>query len=448
MIADCVLTGAKAYIRQNIVECSIAIEEGKILKIGKEINMPKADQKINLHNNLVLPGIIDPHVHLRDEKRAYKETFTTGTAAAAAGGVTTVLDMPNNIPVTMSTTSLQNRMQIASKNILVNVGFYSEAPLDLTQIESIVKAGAIGFKLYLAEQIGGLNIDKDDAIKKAFKETAKLNVPIAVHAEDRQTLNKIIERAKADKQDKLTAFLKAHNENVESVAVNRLLRISRQIEKMRLHFCHLSTAASLNAVANTKQTEQTVTCEVTPHNLLLTKTDYEEVGSRALTIPPLRTKEDVDALWKGVTENVVDCIGSDHAPHTKEEKESNNIWEVKPGIPNLETTLPLMLTLVHKRQISLTRVVQLLSEKPASIFSLNDRGYLEQGKNADLTVVDFNEKFKIDASKFLSKAKYSPFNGWEVQGKPKITVVNGQIVMEEQEIMDRAGKVITRGEQM
>ncbi|MCX8149955.1 MAG: dihydroorotase family protein [Candidatus Bathyarchaeota archaeon] len=438
MTVDSVLNNAKVYLKQDIVECSLAIEEGKIFKIGKEVNMPKADEKLDLHNLLVLPGLIDAHVHLRDEAKAYKETFLTGTAAAAAGGFTTVLDMPNNTPVTMSAEALQNRTRLARRSILVNVGFYSEFPSKLAEVKDIVALGAVGFKLFMAEQVGGLVIDDDEALKEAFRKLADLAVPVAVHAEDHNCLKKNVEKFRLNKQDKIRDFLKAHNEEVEYMAVKRLLDINLQVHN-KLHFCHLSTKKALHAVAEAKHLNQKVTCEVTPHHLLLTKDSYEELGVKALTVPPLRSKENMEALWEGIKENTVDTVGSDHAPHTLEEKESNSIWEVKAGVPGLETTLPLMLTLVHKKQLSLDKVVQLLAERPAGIFGLKDRGVMEQGKNADLVVIDFNKCFNIEAAKFHSKAKFSPFNGWEVKGKPVKTFVNGQLVMDEQEIVAKPG---------
>jgi len=447
LTVDSVLSNAKAYLKQGIVECSIAIEEGKIFKIGKEVNMPKADEKLNLHNFLVLPGVIDLHVHLRDEGKAYKETFLTGTAAAAAGGVTTVLDMPNNTPVTMSTQALQNRIRLAKSNILVNVGFYSEFPSKLSEVDNIVALGATAFKLFMPEQVGGLNIDDEAALKKAFRKIADFDIPLAVHAEDHMLLKKNVERLKLNKQDKIRDFLKAHTEEVEYVAIKRLLDVNMQFHN-HLHFCHLSTGKGLCAVAEAKQTDQKVTCEVTPHHLLLTKDSYEELGPKALTKPPLRSEEEREALWKGITENTIDTIGSDHAPHTLEEKEVNSIWQVKGGVPGLETTLPLMLTLVHKKQLSLDKLVQLLAENPAAIFGLKDRGVIEEGKNADLVVIDYNKRFNIEASKFKSKAKFSPFDGWEVQGRPVKTFVNGELVMEEQEIVAKpgCGRVVRRAQ--
>jgi dihydroorotase len=156
-------------------------------------------------------------------------------------------------------------------------------------------------------------------------------------------------------------------------------------------------------------------------------------------MPPLRSQTHIEALWKGIADGDVDVIGSDHAPHTLDEKSADSAWKVKVGVPSLETTLPLMLTMVRKNRLSLEQFVRLLAEKPAEIFRLKDRGALEQGQKADLTVVDFNRKFKIDASKFHSKAKYSPYDGWEVQGKPAKTYVNGLLVMEDGEIVAKPG---------
>jgi dihydroorotase (multifunctional complex type) len=439
LTVDLVLTNAKAYLKGEIVECCFAIEEGKILKIGKEPNMPKADEKTDLNDKLVLPGVIDSHVHLRDEDKAYKETFLTGTAAAAAGGVTTVLDMPNNSLTTMSAAALQNRMDLARRRVLVNVGFYSEFPTKLEAMKGIVSEGAVGFKLFMAEQVGGLNIDDDEALYGAFKQAGELGVPVAVHAEDHQILKKAVDEFKLAHKDNIAAFLKAHSEEVELVAVDRLLKIASQAKKVHLHFCHLSTEKALTAVADAKKTGLKITCEVTPHHLELTKDDYKRFGAMALTMPPLRTKENVDALWKGVTDGTVDTIGSDHAPHTLEEKEAPSIWDVKAGIVGLETTLPLILTMVHREKLTLPRVVELLSEKPAEIFSLTDRGVLEQAKLADFVVVDFNRKYRLDASIFKSKAKFSPFDKWDVQGKPLKTYVDGRLVMDEGEIVAKPG---------
>jgi dihydroorotase (multifunctional complex type) len=439
VIVDSVLNNAKVYLKGEIVDCSIAIEEGKIQKIGKETQMPNADTKINVEYRLVLPGVVDSHVHLRDEEKAYKETFTTGTAAAAAGGVTTVLDMPNNTPLTNSVEALKNRMELASRRVLVDVGFYSSFPSKVQEIGSIAVAGTVGFKLFMAERMGGLDSDDDDALTEAFGEVAQAGVPVAVHAEDHALVKATVDKQKQMGKEDLASLLKAHSDTVELKAVKRAIKIAEKIAKLHLHICHVSTKKALDAIKEAKKTNANLTCEATPHHLLLTLDDYALLGNWALTMPPLRTKDDVKALWQGIAEATVDTVGSDHAPHTREEKDAVNVWDIKPGVPGLETTLPLMLTLVHKRRVTLGRAIELLSEKPATIFRLADRGRLEQGLKADFVVVDFNAKYKIDASKFKSKAKLSPFDKMDVQGKPVKTFVSGQLVMDEGEIVARAG---------
>jgi dihydroorotase len=438
LIIDSVLTNAKAYLNKEIIDCSLAIENGKIFKIGKETHMPNADEKINLSKMLVLPGLIDVHVHLRDEGKAYKEDFFSGTSAAAAGGVTTVFDMPNNEPVTMSRETLKNRMRIAESKSLVNIGFYSEFPRDLEEIVDIVAQGARGFKLFMARQVGGLNINSDEDLREAFRKVGAFNIPLAVHAEDRELLMANEERLKRDNCHDADAFLKAHSELVEIKAVKRLLEISAGTSA-RLHFCHMTTEEGLGTVVKAKKSGRNVTCEVTPNHLFLSNADYEYFGLMLTIMPPLRGKSNIEALWKGVANSWVDVIGSDHAPHTLSEKSAGSVWDVKVGVPGLETTLPLMLTMVRKNKTSLGRMVQLLSEKPAELFNLRDRGSLAQGKNADLVVIDFKRKFRINASKFHSKAKFSPFDGWQVQGCPVKTYVNGLPIMDDMEIVAKAG---------
>ena len=438
MIVDLVLSNTKAYIDNEIVDCSLAINEGKILKIGKETSIPKAETKINLKNLLVLPGLIDVHVHLRDEGKAYKECFYSGTAAAAAGGVTTVLDMPNNEPVTMNAETLRNRMKIAEKKVLVNVGFYSEFPRKTKETEEIVREGAVAFKLFMAEQVGRLNIDNDYALLEAFKVVSRLKVPVAVHAEDKATLERAKEELKRSNRNDVEAFLKVHSENVEVKAVKRLLNIAKQTST-HIHFCHISTENGLKAIIDGKNLGLLVTCETTPHHLFLSADDLRRMGTLALTMPPVREKHHIVALWDGIKNGWIDILASDHAPHTLEEKKAKLVWDVKVGIPSLETTLPLLLTEVKRGRLSIADVVRLTSEKPAEIFKLKGRGCLKEGNNADLVVVDLDKKYRIDASKFHSKAKYSPFDGWMVEGKPVKTFVNGKLIMDEEEIVAKAG---------
>jgi len=445
LTVDLVLTSAKAYVEKEIIDCSLAIDNGKIFKIGKETTMPAAMTKTDLRNLLVLPGLTDAHVHLRDEGKAYKEDFCSGTAAAAAGGFTTVLDMPNNDPVTMTAETLRHRMKIAEKKVLVNVGFYSEFPRNMSEITRIVQEGAVAFKLYMTEQVGGLNVDDDTAMLEAFKITGRLNALVAVHAEDKTSLVTTIERLKRDGHNDIDAYLEAHSEDVEVKAVKRMLNIVKQTNS-HVHFCHVSTEKGIKIICDAKKSAAPITCETTPHNLCLSTRDLRTIGTLAVTMPPVREKRNVKALWKGVKNGCIDILASDHAPHALDEKSAKSIWDVKVGIPGLETALSLLLTEVKQGLLTIADVVRLMSERPAQIFKLKGRGCLKRGYFADLTVVDMKRKYRIDASNFKSKAKYSPFDGSQVEGKPVKTFVNGQLVMNEGEIIGGTanGQVIRR----
>jgi dihydroorotase (multifunctional complex type) len=438
LIADLVLNNAKVYIKGEIFECSIAVEEGKYAKIGKQPQMPSADQKIDLHSMLVLPGLIDEHVHLRDEGKAYKEDFISGTSAAAVGGFTTVLDMPNNQPVTNSVEALKNRFEVAKKRVLVNVGVYSEFPENLMELSRLRCGGAIGFKLFMGNQIGGLNIDDDQALKAGFRAVGETGAVVAVHAEDRGQVSCSEQHFKKAKCNGVKDFLLAHTEQAEVQAIERVLRISEDTN-VCLHFCHITSKQGLEIIREAKKAGKKVTCEVTPNHLLLTSADTARLGMIAIMAPPLRDSVHREALLKGVIQGDIDTIGSDHAPHTFEEKTVGNVWDVKVGTPGLETTLPLMLTLVKKKMLTLQRLVEVFVEKPAEIYGLTNKGTLENGKDADLTIIDYKQNWIIDASKFKSKAKFSLYNKWEVIGKPVKTFVNGVLIMDEGEIIAKPG---------
>jgi dihydroorotase len=442
---DTVLHNTKICIHGNLVEAGIAIDEGKIVKIAKDINLPPASTKINLKGYITLPGLIDPHVHLRDQQLAYKEDFFTGTSAAASGGVTLVVDMPNNKPVTMDSFSLKERMKLAEKQVLINVAFNSAFPKRLEEIAEVAKAGAVGFKVYLSSRIGGIDVDDDEVLVAAFREAAEKGVPVAVHAEDRKIIEEQKREMETAKRNDTEAYVKAHPPEAEVQSIQRIIQLVKK-SGVQVHFCHISSALGLNAVLMAKKAGLPVTCEVTPHNLFLSSEQYRRSGIFALTDPPLRTQEDVSALWSALKRGFIDVIASDHAPHAFEEKNVDSVWEAKPGVPGLETTLSLLLTRVNEGRLSLVELVRLTAEEPAKIFHLSERGCLEEGNWADLVVVDMKREYEIDSSCFLSKAKYSPFDGMRVKGKAVKTFVNGRLVMDEGLIVAEAGvgEVVSR----
>jgi dihydroorotase len=435
---DTVLRNARVVVRGRIVEAGLAIDEGRVFRIAKKTNLPQASKKINLKGNVILPGLIDSHVHLRNRQLAYKEDFFSGTAAAAAGGVTLVIDMPNNKPVTMDSISLKERMKLAERRAVVNVAFYSAFPQNLKEISSIVKEGAVAFKLYMSKQVGGLDISDYELLLQAFNTVAEKEVPVAVHAEDRGILE--TERRKMEKtgHKDVETYAKARPPEAEAQSIRQIAQLAKK-SGVAIHFCHVSSTIGLNAFLAAKKDGLHVTCEVTPHHLLLYLKHLKTYGTLAITNPPLRTNKDVISLWRALKQGFIDTIASDHAPHAIEEKEVESIWEAKPGIPGLETTLPLLLTEVSEGRLPIADLIRLTSEKPASIFNLKNRGSLAEGNWADLAVVDLKRKYRINSSNFHSKAKYSPFDRWTVKGKVTKTFVEGRIVMDDDEIVAKPG---------
>jgi dihydroorotase (multifunctional complex type) len=289
----------------------------------------------------------------------------------------------------------------------------------------------------MGSQIGGLNIGDDNALTEACKAVADAKLPLAVHAEDHSQIAANEAKFKQAKKNSPLDYLRAHSEVVELEAIQRLLKFSAETD-VHLHFLHITSQDGLETVADAKAAGRNVTCEVTPNHLMLTCNDLSRLGSLVVMAPPLRDRIHQDALWKGIDDGAVDTVGSDHAPHTWEEKSASSVWDVKVGVPGLETTLPLMLTMVRKNRLALSQVIALLAEKPAQIYGLTDRGVIAEGKAADFTMVDYSS-FKVDASKFKSKAKFSPYNGWELWGKVAKTLVAGQLVYEDGAVVAKGG---------
>lgn len=430
MTVDHVLCNGKIYFRGSFIEGGLAIDGDRIVKIGKEPNLPSATERIDLNKCLVLPGLVDVHVHLRSQRQAYKEDFLSGTKAAVAGGFTTVLDMPNNDPVTCSTSEIIKRTELAEREIVANVGFLSCFPQRMEEIADIVSAGAVAFKLYLSKQIGGLDIEDDSKLLQAFTEASRLNVPIAVHAEDLETIRRRTEAEKEDGNNDVEAYLRVHTPEAEVEAARRVIRLAAETGA-NIHLCHVSSEETVALTKRARKRGIQVSCEATPHHLMATSNLLRELGSIALTDPPLRKKEIVKALWAALRKGLIDVLASDHAPHSISEKTADSVWSVKPGVPGLETTLPLLLTKVNEGLLALDELVRLTAERPAQIFGIRDTGFLGEGSKADVTVIDLHREGRIDVDRFYSKAEYSPFDGWRVKGLPVKVFVSGKLVMNE-----------------
>jgi dihydroorotase len=438
MIVDLIIINAKIPVKNGTILGGIAVEKGKIFAVAKRTNLPKASKKIDAKGKIILPGLIDIHVHLRDLQLSYKEDFYSGTCAAAAGGFTTIFDMPNTKPVTSNSYLLKEKKAIAQSKVVTNIGFYSILP-DLEEIVEVIKEKPYGFKLYLNSPFTSLNIADYDVLIRVFNQVKNFDSLILVHAEDQTILMKMENCVKRVGLNKPESHLDAHPPKAEVESIKKIVSLCKN-SNIRVHICHVSSTQSLSILSEAKRTGLQITCEATPHHLLLSKDVFSKRGSLAIMNPPLRDSANTKGLWKALTQRLIDVIASDHAPHSLSEKTVEDVWEVPPGIPGLETTLPLLLTKVKENKLSLNLLIELLAHKPAQILRLEKKGYLAEGFDADFTIIDPHYKSIIDSSKFYSKAHYSPFDGYKVIGKPTQTFVRGKLVMDNNQILAKPGE--------
>ncbi len=421
--ADLAIKNVFVFYRGSVLKGCICISDGLIAYVGKEANAPKTDVVIKAEGLLALPGPIDVHVHLRDEGLSHKEDFYTGTSSAIAGGITCVLDMPNTVPPVDSAARLRERMAKAGRSIVANVGFYSLFPPDPSGVEEIAGAGAVGIKVYYHEPRTALPVHDSAVLRAAVREANKHGLTVAFHAEDPA----IVGAGGQAEGNAVRSFLASHGPEAEVRAVEEL---SRTLRGLRVHICHVSTPQALKTAK-----EAGFTVEATPHHLFLTDEFYCRLGPLALVDPPLRPPEFAAELRKALYSGLIDVVASDHAPHALEEKEGP---EPPPGFPGLEVLLPVLLNEVAQRRLTLSELVELVCWRPARIFRLR-RGRLETGWPADLVLVDLKAEFTVRPEEFKSKAKYSPFEGLVLRGKPVMTFVNGVLAFSEGEVVARPG---------
>ncbi|NVM53001.1 MAG: dihydroorotase family protein [Candidatus Helarchaeota archaeon] len=444
---DLVIKNAKIFYKQQIFEGGIAVDNGKIIRVGKESKLPPGESIIDVEGQLVIPGVIDIHAHLRDLKYSEKEDFHTGTCAAANGGITTVIDMPNTNPPTISSAFLEQKMKFAQKKVVTNVGFYAGIPNKLEEIESFKKHGIFGFKLYLAKSLSQFDVDDPELLRNLFQKVKENKFPILIHAERKKDIEKVLELEKSGKISAQDLYLKSHSEEVEKRAIEYIFELNTRVGA-QIHICHVTTTSGVEIIQKRKNLGDLVSAEVTPHHLFLTTHDLKKYGAFAKMVPPLRPPNHMTALWRGLNAGTIDIIATDHAPHLLSEKECDFSLAAN-GIPGFETLLPLLLTAMHKGEITLPRLVQVMSENPAKFLHLPYKGKIDVGYDADLTIIAQNREQKINAAKFYSRAKFSPFDGREVKGIPTITIINGKVIMREGEILvsKGSGKILRNLEQ-
>ncbi len=414
----------------KLIAAHILLEDKKISKISiSSIKSGDADGMIiNVKNKLVIPGVIDSHVHFRDLGQEYKEDFFTGSKAAAAGGVTTILDMPNNkVPIT--TISLLEQKRQAAKKSIVNYGFHFGASPD--NEKEIMKAkNAAGIKVYMGSTTGNLLVSRQEDIKKIFDASNKIKKRVIVHAEDENCMNEYKKKFQSKGKESQTSVI--HSRTRPNICAEKAAQIAIDLAKQsnsKLHIAHLSTKEELELVRKSKKSKEdiSISCEVTPHHLLLNEKVLKKLGNFGKINPPLRTLQDQQSLWEGINDGLIDIIATDHSPHTREEKEKN-YWDAPSGFPGVQTMLPLMLNEVNKGNLNLIQLVELCCENPSLLFGIKNKGFIKKGFDADLTVIDIDLKKKIRNEDQFTKVGWTPYNGLEVKGFPIMTINLGKII--------------------
>lgn len=417
MRSDFILTG-KIFFGNIPIEASLAIRNGKIIAIGKNLSNISSQNRIEIDNSkMILPGMVDIHVHMRDLELSYKEDWFTGTLSAAAGGVTFVVDMPNTKPKTNSIEVLKKKISIASSKAIVDFGLYFGVPTSLKVIEEAIKIGVLGLKIYPEDYDNSSLLD----FIRIFTKNGKITI---IHPELQEYFSDI------------PPHYKARLPRAEYNAVKRFIKIAL-LHSLRIHFTHVSTFMSLINIIRGKASGANVTFDVTPHHIFLNKSLEDKIGYLSKVNPPLRSKEDQVKMFNSFKNMLVDAYVTDHAPHAIWEKENKNYVDVPSGFPGLEIALPLLLDKIFSGILPY-RVLNLYSKKPAELLNLN-KGAFVVGYDADITIVDYKKEWIVKGEDFKSKARYTPFEGIKIRGKIHETYIRGVKVYEDNEVLVKPG---------
>nr|WP_295903715.1 dihydroorotase [uncultured Bdellovibrio sp.] len=408
-------------------QADIGILDGRIEKIRDSITDP-AVRTIKAEGLHVLPGIIDSQVHFREPGLTHKEDLETGTKAAILGGVTSIFEMPNTNPPTTTKEAFAEKLQRAQGRAHSNYAFFIGGSHDnvdrLAELEKLPHCS--GIKIFMGSSTGNLLVEDDETLERILRQGTRR---VIFHSEDEMRLRE----RKHIAVDMADPHYHPVWRDVET-AVNsttRLLRLARKTGR-RIHVLHVSTGEEMDLL---KDQKDIATVEVLPQHLTLYAPDcYDRLGTYAQQNPPIREKRHLDRIWKAVLDGTVDVIGSDHAPHTREEKE-RPYPQSPSGVPGVQTLLPIMLNHVHEGRLTLRRFVEMVTENPCRVFGIQNKGRLRQGFDADITLVDLKKTKTIDNSWIASRCGWTPFHGMSVTGWMTHTIVGGHLVMENDQVL-------------
>jgi dihydroorotase len=423
---DTILKGATIVNHDGIGQRDVGIRNGRIAAIGS-LSTHTAGEVIDCTGLHILPGVVDSQVHFREPGLEHKEDLETGSLAAVLGGVTSVFEMPNTKPLTTSAETLEDKIRRGRHRMHCDFAFWvggtRDNANDVAELERL--PGAAGIKVFMGSSTGDLLVEDDDGVRSILKNTRRR---AAFHSEDEFRLK---EREGLRVQGDPSSHPVWRDEVAALQCTERLVRIARDTGA-RIHVLHISTAEEIDFL---KDHKDVATCEATPHHLTLSADDYKTLGNLIQMNPPVRDKRHRDGVWKGIDQGIVDVLGSDHAPHTLEEKQKP--YPASPsGMTGVQTLLPIMLDHIHAGRLTLERFVDLSSHGPNRIFGMARKGRIAVGYDADLTIVDMKRRETITHEQAGSKAGWTPYHGKTVTGWPIGTFVRGIKVMWEAEIVN------------
>lgn len=439
---------------------NIYIKDEKIAAITNEDLGGDAKEITDAKGLYILPGLMDTHVHSRDGGAPEKEDFFHSTQAAAAGGLTTIFEMPNAVPAITNVENLNKQLENLTPKAHVDFAMWGLClgELNNKDLTDLNEAGVIAFKFFWGYAVNSetyqlvYNYDpsatnvipplRDGEVYKIFEEVSKTGKLIAIHAENADLMETLTERVKKEGDFTYEGLLRARPNLAEETIVQTAISFAKDTDA-RLHILHVSAKESIELCKRAQREGHKVTMETCPHFLFINNEDYEKIGPKMKVYPPIKYKEDQEKLWEGIQDQVISLICSDHAPHTSKQKDGE-LWDIPSGMCGVETLAPLMIDGVNKGKININQLVSLLSENPAKLFGIYpQKGSLQLGTDADITIVDMNKKHIIKEAELHSISKITAFDGFEIQGMPVKTIVRGKTVMEDGKIISEPfGKFI------
>ena len=420
------------------VQGSIVIENGKIAEVltyGKELSAP-CDETIDATGCCLLPGIIDDHVHFRDPGLTHKADIFTESRAAAAGGVTSIMDMPNTQPLTTTLDALEQKFDLLNEKCIVNHSCYFGATNNnYTEFSKLDKHRVCGIKLFMGSSTGNMLVDKSNSLLNIFNGTDML---IATHCESQEIIKKNTEYYKEMFRNAPEIPISKHP-NIRSVAAcyssSQLAIRMASLAGARLHVLHVSTAKELQLFSDAPLEDKHITAEACIAHLLYRQQDYKELGTRIKCNPSIKKQADRDALRNAVNTGVIDVIATDHAPHLLSEKEGGALKAMS-GMPMIQFSLVSMLELAEKGIFSIETIVEKMCHAPAQIYGICNRGYIREGYQADLVLVSHGERWEVNTENILSKCGWSPLEGNSFRWKVEKTFANGHLINSDGQVDD------------